>query len=46
MPILVMALVAFAIFLVVGGLLFAAGISERRLLSHAEHPAHAPRRTA
>ncbi len=45
MPILVMALVAFTIFLAIGGLLFAAGISERRLLSHAEHPAHAPRRT-
>ena len=30
MPVLIMALAALAVFLVVGGLLFAAGISERR----------------
>jgi hypothetical protein len=30
MPILIMGLAALAVFLVIGGLLFAAGISERR----------------
>jgi len=30
MPILIMGLVALAVFLVIGGLLFAAGVSERR----------------
>jgi len=30
MPILIMALAGLAVFLVIGGLLFAAGISERR----------------
>jgi hypothetical protein len=45
MPILIMALAAFAAFLVVGGILFAAGMSERRQTREsAEPPASEPHR--
>ena len=38
MPILVMGLAALAVFLVIGGLLFAAGVSERRQPQKPEKP--------
>jgi hypothetical protein len=40
MPILIMGLAALAVFLVIGGLLFAAGVSERR------QPPEEPRKSA
>ena len=45
MPILIMGLAALAVFLVIGGLLFAAGMSERRQPPAPEKPV-APRKAA
>jgi hypothetical protein len=46
MPILVMALAALAVFLVIGGLLFAAGVSERRKPSGESERPVSPKRAA
>jgi len=46
MPILIMGLAALAVFLVVGGLLFTAGISERRRGSEPSGKPVAPKKAA